>query len=105
MADRPDKQRRRDLKHVWDARQRAAARARFPLPDEQLRAFFDFLSVEFPIQGCDHTLRLTEWWLRKQGLPVEPVVAWLQYNGGFCDCEAAVNAREAWLAANKDVNW
>jgi Protein of unknown function (DUF2695) len=105
MAARPNKQWRKDLRHVWEAQQRAAARAKFPLPDEQLRALFDFLSVEFPIQGCDHTLRLTEWWLRTQGLAVEPVVAWLQDNGGFCDCEAAGNAREAWEAANKDVNW
>jgi hypothetical protein len=93
------------MRHLWESQQRAAARAKFPLPSEQLGALFDFLLVEFPIQGCDHTLRLTEWWLNAQGLPVEPVVAWLHENGGFCDCEAAGNSREAWESANKDVNW
>ena len=105
MADRPDKQRRKDLRHQWESQQNAAARAKFPLPDELLRAMFDFLLVEFPIQGCDFTLRLTEWWLNIQGLPIEPVIAWLQDNGGFCDCEAAGNSREVWESANKDVNW
>ena len=105
MAGRPEKQRRRDMRHQWESQQRAAARAKLPLPDDQLRALFDFLLAEFPIQGCDHSLRLTEWWLGTQGLPVEPVVAWLQDNGGFCDCEAAGNAREAWESANNDVNW
>jgi Protein of unknown function (DUF2695) len=105
MADRPDKQRRQDMRHEWESRQRAAARAKFPLPDEQLRELFDYLRVEFPVQGCDRTLRLTEAWLNVRGLPVEPVVAWLNENGGYCDCEAAGNAREAWESANKDVNW
>lgn len=105
MSARPDKQRRKDMRHVWQAQQRAAERARFPLPDDQLRALFDFLLTEFPIQGCDHMLRLTEWWLRTQGLPVESVIAWLHETGGFCDCEAAGNSRERWEAANKDVNW
>ncbi len=90
---------------MWESQQRAAARAKFPLPDEQLRALFEFLNSEFPTQGCDRTLRLTEYWLKAQGLEIEPVVAWLHENGGHCDCEAAANSRERWEAANKDVDW
>jgi hypothetical protein len=93
------------MRHVWQSQQRSAARAKFPLPDAQLRELFDYLLVEFPTQGCDHTLRLTESWLNTRGLPVEPVIAWLHNNGGFCDCEAAGNAREAWEAAKRDVDW
>lgn len=105
MAERPDKQRRRDMRHQWESQQRAAARAKLPLPDERMRALFDFLWAEFTTRGWDHTLRLTEEWLNIHGLPAEPVIAWLHDNVGFCDCEAAVNAREAWESANKDVNW
>jgi len=105
MTNRPDKRRRKELLHNWASKQRAEARAKLPLADDQLKALFDFLEVEFPIQGCDHTLRLTEWWLRTNGHPVEPVVAWLHSTGGFCDCEAAGNSREQWEAANRDVNW
>jgi hypothetical protein len=105
VAERPDKRRRKESLDHWEADQNAAARARLPLPDEQMRALFDMLDVEFPRQGCDHTLRLTRGWLASHGLPVEAVVAWLRDNGGYCDCEALANAEEAWRAANGDVDW
>jgi hypothetical protein len=70
-----------------------------------MKALFDMLDVEFPRQGCDHTLRLTRAWLASKGLPVQPVVAWLEDNGGYCDCEALANAEEAWRHAIHDVNW
>jgi hypothetical protein len=105
MSARPDKQRRKDLLHDWASKRRAEARAKFPLPDEQLRALFDFLRVEISVQGCEHDLRLVEWWLHTQGLPIEPVIAWLHSTGGYCDCEAASNSYQAWQSANKDVDW
>jgi hypothetical protein len=82
-------------------RQRAAAPAKLPLPNEQMQAMFGMLDVEFPRQGCDHTLRLTKAWLASNKLPVEPVIAWLHENGGYCDCEAWANAEEAWQNAIK----
>lgn len=102
MSNRLDKNRRKEMMHIWKSQQRAAARAKLPLPDDQMQALFDYLDVEFPIQGCDHTQRLTKAWLETQGLAVEPVVEWLKGNGGFCDCEALANAEEAWRAANGD---
>jgi hypothetical protein len=103
MADRKDKRSRKELTDRWKADQRAAARAKLPLPDDQMKAMFDMLDVEFPRQGCDHTLRITRAWLQSKGLPVEAVVAWLHDNGGGCDCEALANAEEAWLEANHDA--
>jgi hypothetical protein len=105
MAERKDKRSRKEALDRWKADQRAAARAKLPLPDDQMQALFDMLNVEFPRQGCDHTLRLTRAWLAANGLPVEPVAAWLQDNGGFCDCEALANAEEAWRSAIADLNW
>jgi hypothetical protein len=105
MAGRPDKRGRKEALDRWKADQRAAARAKLPLPDEQMKALFEMLEVEFPRQGCDQTLRLTRSWLAAHGLPVELVIAWLHDNGGFCDCEALANAEEAWQYAIEDVNW
>lgn len=99
MAERPDKQRRREMRQQFESQQRAAAWAALPLPSEELRALFNYLVAEFPVQGCDHTLRLTESWLIGRGLAVEPVLTWLHENGGHCDCEAAANSRERWQDA------
>jgi len=105
MADRKDKRSRKEALDRWKAEQRAAAREKLPLTDDQMRAMFDVLDIEFPRRGCDHTLRLTRAWLESKGLPVEKVVAWLNDNGGFCDCEALANAEQAWQDAIHDVNW
>ena len=99
MAERLDKKSRKEALDRWKAEQQAAARAALPLPDDQMQALFDMLDVEFPQQGCDHSLRLTRAWLIASNIPVEPVVDWLNANGGYCDCEALANSEEAWLAA------
>jgi hypothetical protein len=103
--DRQNNRRRKEALSQWKADQRAAARAKLPLPDDQMKSLFDMLDVEFPRQGCDHTLRLTRAWLAANGLPVEPVVAWLEANGGYCDCTALANSEQAWRDAIHDVNW
>lgn len=105
MVDRKDKRCRKEAFDRWKADQRAAARAKLPLPHEQMQAMFDMLDVEFPKRGCDHTLRLTSEWLISNNLPVERVVAWLRENGGYCDCEALANSEQAWHEATSDVDW
>ncbi len=105
MVDRKEKRSRKEALDRWKADQRAAARANLPLPNEQMQAMFDMLDIEFPIRGCDHTLRLTIEWLVSNSLPVEGVVTWLRDNGGFCDCEALANSEQAWQEAIRDVNW
>jgi len=105
MAERPDKRRRKEALDQWKAQQRAAARAKLPLPDSQLKAVFDMLGVELARQGCDHSLRLVRHWLEGNGLPVDRVEEWLHANGGHCDCEALANAEQTWRDAIHDVNW
>ncbi len=57
-----------------------------------MQSLFDMLDEQFPLRGCDRTLRLTCSWLAAEGLD------WLRNNGGCCDCEALANAEEAWKA-------
>jgi len=104
MANRDDKRRRKEALDRWKADQRAVARAVLPLPDDQMKAMFDMLEVEFPRQGCDRTLRLSRAWLQSKGLPTEAVVAWLHDNGVYCDCEALANAEQAWQDAVRDAS-
>jgi hypothetical protein len=104
MADNKDKRKRKEALARWKGDQRGAARAKLPLPDDQMQALFDMLDVEFPLQGCDHTHRITRAWLFAIGFEVEPVIAWLRENGGNCDCEALANAEQVWRDAIHDVD-
>jgi hypothetical protein len=104
MADRKDKSSRKAAQDRWKADQRETARAELPLPNYEMQELFDMLDVEFPRQGCDHTLRLTHAWLVAKGLPVDSVIGWLQENGGSCDCEALANAGQAWQESVRDVD-
>ena len=101
MAKRLDMLSRKLAINKWRAEQVASARASLPLPDDRMPSLFDMLDEQFPIQGCDQTLRLTRCWLAAEGLEVEPVVDWLRNNGGCCDCEALANAEERWKATQK----
>jgi len=102
MADRPKKPSREELFALWKATQRTHGEARPPLPDGQMQAMFKMLHDELKRTGCDNTLRLVKRWLKEQGLPFEPVEAWLNENGGYCDCEVVLNAEEAWQEARPD---
>jgi hypothetical protein len=89
-----DSQSRSDKKR-WQAQQRAAARAAFPLPDERLGRLFDHVARGLAANECDHTLRFTLEALAEIQ-PSSPVVQWLAEQGGYCDCEVDANARDRW---------
>ncbi len=90
-----DKAQKRQLKTQWREQQRRAAFAALPLSLTELRAMFDMLRKEVPRRGCDHTRRLTLGWLAERGHDVQRVFAWLDTQGGFCDCEVIMNVPEA----------
>jgi hypothetical protein len=104
MAHRPDKRNRKKALDLWKAQQRAASRAKLPLPNPQMQALFDMLDTELPQRGCDHTLRLVRACLSRQRLDVASVEAWLHENGGHCDCEALANSEQAWREAIHDID-
>jgi uncharacterized protein DUF2695 len=88
--------RSRALKTRRRAKQRAEARAAFPLPDQSLLVLFDHVQHCLDVAPCDHTMQHTLGWLMAAGHRVEPVVDWLREHGGFCDCEVVANARDHW---------
>ncbi|MBX7102556.1 MAG: DUF2695 domain-containing protein [Gemmataceae bacterium] len=104
MAARPDKQNRKAALTAWKAQKSAAARAKFPLPREQLSAMFDWLDAELSRNECSHTLRLVRDWCSNAGVEARPIELWLNDNGGYCDCEALANAEQAFQEACKEPN-
>ena len=46
--------------------------------------------------GCDHTSRFTEAFLRSHSLPEATILPWLREYGGYCDCEVLANVEERW---------
>jgi hypothetical protein len=91
-----DPEQRQAMKQMVKARERAAARARFPLPDDVLAAFFAGLEKRIGESGCDDTRRFAEEWLGARGHNTEGVIAWLAAAGGYCDCEVVANAKPHW---------
>ena len=84
------------MKKQWMTAEKDAARAKFPLRDDQLEALFDAVEAAIEDVACDHSLKATREWLEDGGLDVQAVIGWLQSNGGFCDCEVVANVREHW---------
>jgi hypothetical protein len=73
---------------------RKAALAAPPLAIPELEALFAVLDVELGANDCDHTRRLTQAWLERRGHDVETVLAWLDTQGGYCDCEVLANVEQ-----------
>jgi hypothetical protein len=90
-VDKSDKKR---ALRKWRERERAKARAKFPLQPSDLWALFETLNNELPRLGGDHTRRITISWLESHGHSVQTVCAWLDETGGFCDCEVLANSKQ-----------
>jgi hypothetical protein len=93
-----DKHRRRELLREAKLKEQAAAFAALPMSNADFQDLFDMLDRRLPVNGCDHTRRLTVGYLRDRSLPEDAVLRWLGENGGFCDCEVLANSKEAWEA-------
>jgi hypothetical protein len=89
-----DKSQKKALRREVRDRERAQAHASLPLSPNEMRAMFDMLDAELPRRGCDHTRALTKAWLEAGGHNVDAVFAWLNDNGGFCDCEVLANSEQ-----------
>jgi len=89
-----DSAKKKRLKAQWRDQQRKAAFAALPLPVGELKAMFDMLNIELPRKGCDHSRRLSQAWLTSRGHNVARVFAWLDTQGGYCDCEILANVEE-----------
>jgi len=86
----------KSLKAAWKARTRTQARQAFPLEDSLMKELFVAVAAAVENSGCDHSLAATERWLDSHKLPRHETIAWLEANGGYCDCEVVANAADHW---------
>jgi len=94
MPNKEDKASRKEiLRELRDANKRNTQDA-FPVPHPLLNQLFDYLDQQLSTTGCDHTLRLTREFISRQSLPEIETIAWLEKNGGYCDCEVLGNVEE-----------
>lgn len=93
---RLNKQQRKALLKDVKRREMAAAFAALPISNEKFEALFDWLNARLPVDGCDHTRKLTIAHIREHNLPEESILNWLDTHGGFCDCEVLFNSEQAW---------
>jgi hypothetical protein len=95
----PQSDRRQKIR-AWRDQERARARLAFPLPDEQLAAFFAGVETQLRAQrGCFHDTRharAAPTSLACAPAIIDQVLAWCAENGGFCDCEIVANTRPHW---------
>ena len=74
---RLDKHRRKELLREAKRKEMASAFAALPVDNSELQALFDMLDVRLPVDGCDHSRRLTIEHIRERSLPESSVLQWL----------------------------
>ncbi|MDP6543752.1 MAG: DUF2695 domain-containing protein [Phycisphaerae bacterium] len=72
-----------------------------PISSDHIKSLFDYLDRPNPTP-CGHTHKETIEFLKENGLPVVPTIAWLEANGGYCDCEIIYNVTDTW---GEKVGW
>lgn len=71
------------------------------LPASQLdiEEMFDFLESKLEDESCAHTLRFAMQFMMENRLNFPGLSAWLQRNGGYCDCKVLEQIAPAWRKA------
>ena len=85
-----NKNRKRELKAAFKAKEQEALGASMPLSKTDLRDLLNYLDRPECL-ACDHTLKETIVFLRSRALNPETIVPWLGEHGGFCDYEVSAN--------------
>ena len=104
MPQPVEKKRRRFIVKTLRATEHAAAEERRPLEKRVLRELLPYLEGALLTRApdgqipsrCDHTLKLTEDFLRSRALWNDDLTAWFAEYGGFCDCEVMYNIFDYW---------
>jgi hypothetical protein len=70
--------------------------ASLPISSEKLEDLFDFLYYKLENEECEHSSKFTMQFLMESKLPFPKIVAWLNENGGDCDCKVMENIESEW---------
>lgn len=81
---------RKDVKRLVRLREQISEFADLGLGARELDALREWLESVLEREGCDHSQRWTERWLRENGRTPSTLQA-MQAQGGSCDCEVLAN--------------
>ncbi|GEO02522.1 hypothetical protein AAE02nite_01860 [Adhaeribacter aerolatus] len=94
MKTNEEKERQKQLKAEVMRNEKEKFLNNLPISAGQFKELFTFLDEQLEQEGCDDTLFITKSYLGSKGIEQENVIAWLEENGGFCDCEVLANVEE-----------
>lgn len=89
-----DKAEKKRLLKNWKNAEKEKFESTLPVPRETFEKLFDYVDGCLDTAGCSHDLRFTVKFLNNHQIPLEPVVEFLQKNGGYCDCEVLMNVED-----------
>lgn len=70
-----------------------------PAPQEKLEDLFDYLEIKLEREECNHSLRYAMQFMMENRLNFPKVTAWLNNNGGYCDCKVLEQIVPEWRKA------
>ena len=90
-----DTAQKKQLVKDFKERQAVAFEQSLPMPRERFGELFNYLDEALGTGECGDDMRLTEAFLQKKQISrPEKVLAWLEEQGGYCDCEVLANVEE-----------
>jgi hypothetical protein len=73
--------------------------AKLPAGRYDVEDLFDFLEDKLETTECNHSLRFSMQYIMENRLDFPKLTAWLQQNGGYCDCKVMEQIAPAWRGA------
>ena len=61
--------------------------AELPITKEEMESMFEFIEDELYETTCDDTAKFAMQFMLNENLPFPKILAWLNANGGHCDCK------------------
>lgn len=82
--------------HQMSGEQIEAFLKNLPAKKEELERLFDYLEDRLDGEECDHSLRYAMQFMMEKRLNFPKVTAWLNNNGGYCDCKVLEQIVPEW---------
>lgn len=67
-----------------------------PAQKEKLESLFGYLETRLTRESCSHNLRYAMQFMMENRLNFPKVTAWLNENGGYCDCKVLESIVPEW---------
>ena len=94
-AKSTEKSKRKEILKAIKEKELAEFKQNLPMSEDKFIQLFEILDAQLHAHGCDHSLKLTEQILSNLDVKdVLSVLAWLEEQGGYCDCEGMMNVEQ-----------